>query len=127
VSRTSLHGTSKGVRFILVGGLNTVFGYLVFAGLTRLGWRDLVAVPAAAAAGVAFNFVTFGKLVFESLERRNLPRFLLGYAGIYICNVAGLRALARVGLGAYAAQAVLLLPLATMSYLINDRWVFRAR
>ena len=128
MSRPNVNTTAKkGVRFILVGGLNTVFGYLVFAGLTGLGWRDFVAVPVAAAAGVAFNFVTFGKLVFESLDRRHLPRFLLGYAGIYVCNVTGLRALARLGLSAYLAQAVLVVPLAILSYVINDRWVFRAK
>ena len=127
MSRPNVNTAAKGVRFILVGGLNTVFGYLVFAGLTRLGWRDFVAVPVAAAAGVAFNFVTFGKLVFESLDRRHLPHFLLGYAGIYACNVTGLRALARLGMSAYLAQAVLVVPLAILSYVINDRWVFRAK
>ena len=117
----------KYVRFILVGVLNTVFGYLVFAGLTRLGWRDVFAVPAATVAGVAFNFMTYGKLVFQSLEARSLPRFLLGYLGLYACNVGGLRVLARVGLDAYKAQAVLVIPLAMLSYVYNDRWVFRAK
>jgi putative flippase GtrA len=123
----NVHPAAKGVRFLLVGGLNTLFGYLVFAGLTRLGWRDLVAVPAATVAGVAFNFVTYGKLVFESLDRRNLPRFLATYAGLYVCNVTGLRALARIGMGPYVAQAALVVPLAILSYVVNDRWVFRAK
>lgn len=118
---------AKYTRFILVGALNTAFGYAAFSGLTWLGWEDLYAVPAAMIVGVAFNFVTYGKLVFESLDRRNLPRFVLGYVGLYVCNVAGLRALAWSGLEAYRAQAVLTIPLAMLSYLINDRWVFRAK
>jgi putative flippase GtrA len=118
---------AKYIRFILVGGLNTVFGYLAFAGLTRLGWRDVFAVPVAAVAAIAFNFVTYGKLVFESLDRRNLPRFVLGYLGIFVCNVAGLRAFARLGVGAYVAQAALVVPLAILSYVLNDRWVFHAK
>ena len=127
MSASKAHPGAKGVRFVLVGVLNTLFGYLVFAGLTRLGWRDLVAVPVAYAAGIAFNFVTFGKLVFESLDRRHLPRFILGYAGLYVCNVTGLRALARLGASAYVGQALLVIPLALLSYVINDRWVFRAK
>ena len=127
MSRANGNGPPKYVRFILAGGLNTVFGYLVFAGLTRLGWRDVFAVPAATAAAVVFNFMTYGKLVFESLDARNLPRFVLGYVGLYCCNVGGLRALARVGLDAYKAQAVLVIPLAILSYVCNDRWVFRAK
>jgi putative flippase GtrA len=127
VSRANGNGLPKYVRFILAGGLNTLFGYLVFAGLTRLGWQDVFAVPAATAAAVVFNFMTYGKLVFESLDARNLPRFVLGYVGLYCCNVGGLRALARVGLDAYKAQAVLVIPLAILSYVCNDRWVFRAK
>lgn len=119
--------TRKYVRFVLVGGLNTVFGYLVFAGLIRLGWSDVFAVPVSTAAGIAFNFLTYGKLVFESLDRRNLPRFVLGYAGLYLCNLTGLRLLARMGLDAYRAQAVLIVPLALLSYVVNDQWVFRAK
>jgi putative flippase GtrA len=127
MNSTHFNATPKQVRFILVGGLNTMFGYLVFAGLTRLGWRDLATVPAATAAAVAFNFVTYGKLVFEALDRRNLPRFALGYVGLFACNVTGLRALARMGVGPYVAQAALVVPLAMLSYVINDRWVFRAK
>ena len=114
----------KVVRFALVGGLNTVFGYLVFAGLTALGWTDVWAVPGAMAAGVVFNFLSYGKLVFASLDARRLPRFIAAYLGLYLCNVSGLRALARVGLDAYAAQALLVVPLAVLAFL-NDRWVFR--
>lgn len=117
----------KYVRFILVGGLNTLFGYLVFAALIGWGWRDVFAVPAATVAGTAFNFLTYGKWVFDSLDRRGLPRFMIGYAGVYACNLTGLRLLARMGLDAYRAQAVLIVPLAVVSYVINDRWVFRAK
>ena len=127
MNRASRRLPAKYIRFILVGGLNTAFGYLLFAGLTRLGWRDVFAVPLAAAAAIAFNFVTYGKIVFESLDRRNLPRFVLGYLGIFVCNVAGLRTLARLGVGAYVAQAVLVIPLAILSYVLNDRWVFHAK
>jgi putative flippase GtrA len=127
VKRTNFNAAPQHVRFILAGGLNTLVGYLVFAGLTRLGWRDVLSVPAATAAGIAFNFITYGKLVFESLDGRGLPRFVIGYAGLYVCNVTGLRALARMGIGAYVAQAALVIPLAVLSYVLNDRWVFRAK
>jgi putative flippase GtrA len=115
----------KAVRFVVVGGVNTVFGYLVFAGLTALGWADLWAVPAAMAAGVVFNFLTYGTWVFASLAVSRLPRFVIGYLGLYLINVLALRALAQFGLDAYRAQALLLLPLAALAYLLNDRWVFR--
>jgi putative flippase GtrA len=65
--------------------------------------------------------------VFDSFDRRSLPRFVLGYIGLFVCNVSGLRALARFGVGAYVAQAALIIPLAILSYVLNDRWVFHAK
>ena len=116
----------KVLRFVVVGAMNTMFGYLVFACLTVLGCPDLLSVPAAMAVGVIFNFLTYGRLVFASLDTRRLPRFIVGYLCIYACNLFGLRVLERLGLNAYSAQAVLVFPLAVLAYFVNDRWVFRA-
>jgi putative flippase GtrA len=123
---TAVNGKSvpKIVRFVVVGVINTIFGFLVFAGLTLLGCPDVLAVPAAMAVGVIFNFVSYGGLVFASLDTRRLPRFIAAYLCLFACNVFGLRVLARFGLNAYSAQAVLVFPLAVLAYLLNDRWVF---
>jgi putative flippase GtrA len=115
----------KVVRFVIVGAVNTLFGYLVFAGLTRLGISDVLAVPAAMAIGAIFNFLSYGKMVFASLDPRRLPRFVAAYLCLYACNVLGLRALERLSLEAYGAQALLVFPLAALAYFLNDRWVFR--
>jgi putative flippase GtrA len=116
---------AKLLRFILAGVLNTLFGYIIFAGLTMMRWPDVLSVPAAMAAGIAFNFVSYGKLVFASLDIRRVPRFVAGYLCLYACDVFGLRLLARLGMSSYAAQALLVVPLAVFAYFINDRWVFR--
>ncbi len=115
----------KVVRFIVAGTVNTLFGYIAFAGLTALGWPDFLAVSVAMAVGAVFNFLSYGKLVFASLDPRCLPRFIAAYLCLYACNVMGLRALARLGLEAYGAQSVLVFPLAVLAYFLNDRWVFR--
>jgi putative flippase GtrA len=117
--------SAKLVRFILAGVLNTLFGYAVFAGLTMMGWSDLFSVPSAMAAGIAFNFVSYGKLVFSSLDIRRVPRFVAGYLCLYACDVFGLRLLSRLGMSSYAGQALLVVPLAVVAFFINDRWVFR--
>jgi putative flippase GtrA len=117
--------SSKVVRFIAVGALNTAFGYAVFAGLTMLGWPDTIALATAMAAGIAFNFFSYGKWVFALLDLQRLPRFVAAYLCIYTANLLGLRSLARLGLSAYAAQLALVVPLAALVFLLNDRWVFR--
>jgi putative flippase GtrA len=114
----------KVIRFVFVGLMNTAFGYLIFAGLTWFGCPDVLAVPAAMMVGVIFNFLSYGGIVFSSLDARHLPRFVAAYLGLYACNLFGLRMLARFDMNAYAAQAVLVVPLAALAYLLNDRWVF---
>ncbi len=112
------------VRFVLVGVLNTIFGYATFATLTAMGCSEAWAVPGAMLAGVLFNFVTYGKVVYESLDQRRIPRFAMAYLFVYGCDIVGLRVLERSGLDAYHAQFILALPLAATMYLLNDRWVF---
>ena len=126
VREMNARSNPKVLRFVIVGVMNTVFGYFVFACLTTLGCPDLLSVPAAMAVGVIFNFLSYGRLVFSSLDTRRLPRFVTAYLCIYACNLVGLRALARFGLNAYGAQAFLVCPLAVLAYFLNDRWVFRA-
>lgn len=104
------------LRFLAVGGLNTGFGYACFAGFVLIGAPVWLAVGASTVAGVLFNFMTYGGLVFKSTALRLLPRFLLFYLGMSTLNVVLLRLLAWAGLGPLAAQAVLVPALALCSY-----------
>ena len=117
---------TKFVRFLAIGLVNTLFGYLAFAILIYMGISEVAAVPTAMVAGTLFNFISYGKYVFASLNPRRLPKFVMAYLLLYACNLGGLRGLARVGMGPYAGQAILTLPLVILAYVFNDRWVFRA-
>jgi putative flippase GtrA len=57
----------KIARFAIAGVVNTAFAYIAFATLTGLGCSDVLAVPAAMTAGVVFNFLSYGKMVFKSI------------------------------------------------------------
>ena len=54
----------KFVRFLLVGVLNTLFGYFSFATLIIIGLDYKLAALLATIIGVLFNFQTTGRLVF---------------------------------------------------------------
>jgi len=112
------------VRFLLVGVLNTAFGYACFAALLWTGLHYSLALALATVAGVLFNFRTIGGLVFGSTDARLLARFVLVYLVVYTGNVAGLALLQAAGLNAFAGQAVLVLPAAIASFLLNRRFVF---
>jgi putative flippase GtrA len=115
------------VRFLLVGGLNTVFGYSVFAIFILVRLPYPLAAFFSTAAAVVFNFKTYGALVFQSRDNRLIFRFLLVYA---ICYAVGLAPLAwgkAHGVPVLLMAAIFLLPMAALAYSLNRLLVFRGR
>jgi len=110
------------LRFGVVGLLNTAFGYAVFAALVLAGLWPGPALAVATIAGVAFNFQTSRRLVFRSRGRGE--RFVAVYVGVFVLNWAALRTLNWVGFGDLVSQAMLVLPLAAISFLAQRVFVF---
>lgn len=113
------------VRFLLVGGLNTAFGYGVFALLVLAGVHYAVAAFFATVLGVLFNFRTTGRLVFGNRDDRLLLRFVLVYAISYVVGVASLRAAKSAGMPVLLAGAVLQLPMSLFTFGLQRAIVFR--
>jgi putative flippase GtrA len=103
--------------FLAVGAVNTGFGYVCYAGFVLAGGPLWLSVGGSTVLGFVFNFVSYGRHVFHSTSLQRLPRFLLFSLGLGGLNLVLLRLLARAGLGALLAQAVLLPVLALCSYL----------
>ena len=112
------------VRFLMVGGLNTVFGYILFSGFYLISHQRQMSLVASTATGVLFNYFTTGRLVFASRGYGLLVPFILGYAVVLGANMASLEGLIRVGVPTLAAQAVILPPMVVLSYVINRYIVF---
>lgn len=115
------------LKFLLVGGLNTVVGYLMFAGFTWAGLPYPVAIGLATLLGVAFNFQSTGRLVFGGAPLGLLGRFVLVYGVVYLLNVGAVTLLLRAGLNVYLANAVVILPLALVAFLLQRKLVFATR
>lgn len=114
------------VRFLLVGVLNTVFGYSIFALMYWIGFHYGVASTIATVVGVVFNFKSIGKLVFHSSDNSLIFRFVLVYALVLCVNISGLALLERAGVSPYIGALTLILPLAVLAYYLNARYVFQA-
>lgn len=112
------------LRFLLVGGINTAFGYCAFLACLWLGMHYTLAVAVATVLGVLFNFKSTGTLVFNSSNNRRLPRFIGVYTAIYLVNVTGIAALLRCGVSEWLGGLILILPCAILSYILNSRYVF---
>ncbi len=113
-------------RYLVVGGVNTAFGYTTFAVLLRLGLHYAVAALLSTILGVLFNFQTIGRLVFGSRDPSLVFRFVGVYAATYLLNVGALRLLAGGPLDVLGTQALLVVPLAGISFVLHRRFVFGA-
>lgn len=113
------------LRFLAVGGLNTVFGYACYAGFVLLGAPLWLAVAGATGLGLLFNFMSYGGLVFGRTSLVLLPRFLAFYVFISLANYALLKLLEAFGLGPLVSQALLLPFLAGAGFVVMRKFVFR--
>lgn len=113
------------IRFFIVGGVNTVFGYSVFAFFIFLGFHYSIAALLGTIMGVLFNFKTTGKLVFKRSDNSLIFGFFAVYAVIYVLNVLGLMFFNILHISNYIAGAVLILPLGILAFVLNKKFVFQ--
>lgn len=119
------------VRFLLVGVLNTIFGYSLFAILILIGLHYKYAVLIGTILGVLFNFQTTGKLVFGSKNNKLVFRFVGVYVVTYLLNVEALRIADAISINIehktkiLIAGAILVLPMAVISFVLMKLFVFR--
>jgi len=111
-------------RFLVVGGINTLFGYGVFALLILTGLHYAWAALISTIAGVLFNFKTTGKFVFQSHDNKLIVRFVLVYALLYGIQVSALKGFELISISALIGGALLLLPMAVIAFILNKRFVF---
>lgn len=108
----------------MVGVLNTIFGYCVFALCIFLGLHYSIAIIISTAAGVLFNFHTIGRLVFKSHKNSRIFKFVGVYVVVYFLNLGGQMLLHIATPNRYLEQAILALPLALVGFVLNSRLVF---
>lgn len=112
------------LRFLLVGGVNTVFGYSVFALFIILGFPYVLAALLSQICGILFNFKTTSTIVFKNRENRLICRFFGVYLFTYLLNIGLLKLFDMAGVGSLIAQAIIVLPMAVVSFLLLRKFVF---
>lgn len=113
------------LRFLFIGGLNTAFGYSIYAILIYLNIHYSLASLMATIFGVLFNFKTTGRLVFKSRNNRLLFKFICVYVIIYAINIAALKVFNAFNVDMYLAGAAMLLPMAVIAFILNRNFVFK--
>ena len=117
-------GRHRFLRFLLAGGVNTLFGFAAYSALILAGLPVWAALLLAHIAGVGFNFFTTGRFVFRATLRGRLPRFVAVYALIYGVNLMAIATVHRWVPDEIASQAMLTLPMAGFTFWLMQRFVF---
>lgn len=113
------------LRFLVIGGINTVFGYSVFALFILLGLHYVLAALLGQICGVLFNFKTTGTLVFKNKDNRLIFRFFGVYLITYLLTIGLLKIFNMFGVSSLVGGAIIVLPMAVVSFLLMRKFVFK--
>jgi len=102
------------IKFVLVGILNTLFGYVLYALLVLIGLPPQPALALSYACGTLWHYFPHAKLVFDHQGFSKLLPYIAAYVCLYVLNALALEALTDAGLPPLLAQAAIL-PFAAVS------------
>lgn len=111
------------IIFLIVGGINTVFSYSVYAASLFVGLHYTVAALIAFIAGPLFSFFTMGNIVFKQCRARNLMLFLISSIIICAVNLLLLKCLGFF-MNYYLAGIISSLVIPFISFFLNKNFVF---
>lgn len=114
----------KFIKFLFVGGLNTAFGYGIFALFIFLKFHFAVASFLSTVLSILFNFKTTGTIVFKNNDNHLIFRFFGVYGIIYVLNVLGLKCFKFFDFNMYLAGFIMIFPMAVVSFILMKKFVF---
>lgn len=112
------------IAFLVVGGINTLFGYGVYAFFIFMGLHYFYASLFSRLFGFIFNFFTMGKLVFKKLEIKLIKKFIIFNIITYLLFIILIKLFSLWSMNAYLSGLFASGLMAILSYEINKHVVF---
>ena len=116
----------QALRFLVTGGINTAFGYGIYAACIYLGAGYAIASGASIVFGLLFSYKTTSAMVFGRGYRGSLARYIGSYAVVYAFSLLILKTLDGFGVNPYLAGVLAAPPCAVLSFALLKLFVFRA-
>lgn len=114
------------MRFVLAGGVNTLFGWGLFLVLLQFPFPLWLVLALANVGAILFNFHSIGRWAFRAKVGLGQGiRFLFAYLLLYVLNLAALHWAKDAGISLVFASGALIPPMALLSYALNRLFVFR--
>ena len=111
------------IRFLIIGGVNTVFAYSVYAVSIFIGLHYTLAALAQTVLGTLFSFKTMGCLVFDNPDNKLIFKFIAVYAGCYFLNIGLLRLLTQFVLSNLYLAGLISSGLVALASFCLNKWV----
>ena len=115
----------QALRFLVTGGINTAFGYGIYAACLFLGAGYALASGITILCGVLFSYKTTSAVVFGRGYSGSLVRYIGSYVVVYLFSVLLLKAMTELGINAYLAGLLAAPPCAVLSFALLKLFVFR--
>ena len=116
-------------RFLTVGVLNTVVGLsIIYLAKYLGGLGDIAANVTGYSVGLLLSFSLNSKWTFryDGLLLPAFWKFTVVFISAYLLNLACVLTAIRLGLNAYVAQALGIIPYTVFTYLVSRYFVFRS-
>ena len=113
------------IKFIVVGGINTVFGYGIYWGLLQLDVHFAIATFFSTVLGTIFNFFTTGRLVFKSKNNSFFYKFVFCVWFLYLISTGAIAFIHNFDISYEIAGLIIIIPRAAIAFLLNKNWVFK--
>ncbi len=120
-------GARQFFKFLIVGGVNTLFGYSCYAAFYLFGLSPWLALLLASFLAVIFNFFTFSRVVFKNYGTGNFIRYIIVFFILYFINKGLLEMIIVSGGNPLYIQAFLAPVMACLSFVLMKAYVFRTR
>jgi glycosyltransferase involved in cell wall biosynthesis len=120
----SLFRRYQPLRFVVVGSMNTLFGYALYAGLIFLGAGVGRASIVSLIGSILVGFVAQGKIVFLGFGRWSFLKFLVVWTLLYGVYLGFVFAAESIGINNYVGGALAALVIAALSYVLQSTYVF---
>ena len=112
------------IAFLFVGGINTLFGYGVYAFFIFIGFHYLYASLFSRLLGFVFNFFTMGKFVFKKMDIKLIKKFIIFNIFTYLLFIILIKLFSLWNVNVYLSGLIASGFMAILSYLINKYLVF---
>ncbi len=116
------------IKFVFVGLINAIFGYLVFYFLLKASSNLFFSTLLAQLLGILFNYKTIGRHVFNHKDNNLIVNFFYVYVFTFLLNLSCILLINKFfKLEYYIGAAIIILPIALLSFFLNSTYVFNHR